>query len=156
MPDLAQIVAVYEGSDGNATKALYDTLHRLGPVGFVAANLFRAQKNSARAKVYRGRRYKGAAYDRKDWAIGNLARSLSDCGDQAGITWGWGEDDKQPFHKTVLYIDLPTGQVSFHTSARGAGPNYAGAWDGVPNASADRILRWVARVFRDCELGAVA
>jgi hypothetical protein len=40
----------------------------------------------------------------------------------------------------ILYIDLPTGQVSFHCPERGDGPDYAGSWDGVPEASRDRIV----------------
>jgi hypothetical protein len=73
---LERVLAVYEGSDGDATKALYAELEQLGPLGVVAAFLLRAQKNSARAKVYRGRRYRGAAYDRKQWAMDELATAL--------------------------------------------------------------------------------
>ena len=43
--------------------------------------------------------------------------------------------------------DLPTGQVSFHTAARGGGPEYAGDWDGVRDVAPMRIARWIAGVL---------
>jgi hypothetical protein len=147
MGDIAEILAVYKGSDGDATKALYARLEQLGPVGIVACNLFRAAKNSERAKVYRGRGHRGAAYDRKDWAIGNLAEALGAHAEGLGLVWGWGLDTAQPFHKDVLYVDLPTGQVSFHTSGRRDGPDYPGAWDEMQGQSAGRICSFVARVL---------
>jgi len=143
---LAHVVAVYEGSNGDATKALYERLEKLGPMGVVAANLLRAQKNSARAKAYR-RKFKGMAYDRKQWAMGNLATALAQHADALDLRWGWGDDPAQEFHRTVLYVDLPTGQVSFHTDMRGDGPDYPAAWDGIPGKSPERICRWAARVL---------
>jgi len=113
----------------------------------LAVNLFRAQKNSERAKVYRGRRHRSAAYDTKQWAMMNLCNALLHEAAAAGIGWGWGVDDKQPVHRHVLYIDLPTGQVSFHTGTRGEGPDYAGTWDGVADQAAPRILHWVAALL---------
>jgi hypothetical protein len=153
---IAEIYAVYDGSDGDATKALYERLEAIGPIGIVATNLFRAQKNSARAKVYRGGGHRGAAYDRKDWAIGNLAKALGEHAEALGIRWGWGLDPGQPFHKHVLYVDLVLGewsggQVSFHTAPRGDGPDYPGEWDQIPNASVQRILGFCARVLEAAE-----
>lgn len=144
---LARVVRAYSGSDGEATKALYDELTALGPAGLVATNLFRAHKSSIRAKVYRRGSSRRAAYDRKDWSIENLAIALSEHAEAFGVPWGWGIDDKQPFHKLVLYVDLPTGQVSFHTATRYRGPDYPGTWDGVPHQGADRICRWAARLL---------
>jgi hypothetical protein len=146
---LIEIMQVYEGSNGDATKALYDRLTALGPVGIVATNLFRAHKNSARAKVYRGGGYRGQAYERKQWAMDNLARELAAHGDVLQGAWGWAEDAKQEYHRWVLYVDLPTGQVSFHTAARGEGPDYTKPWDGVRDAGAGRICSWIAAVFRE-------
>lgn len=143
---LAQVYAAYNGSNGGATKALYARLEELGPLGRIAVNLFRAQKNSARAKGYR-RGYRGMAYDRKQWSIDNLSEILTEHAEHCSLPWGWGTDPQQPFHNVVLYVDLPTGQVSFHTDRRGDGPDYPGKWDGVPGKSADRIVRWVARVL---------
>jgi hypothetical protein len=85
MADLADILRVYNGSDGDATKALFERLEAIGPVGIVAMNLFRASKNSARAKVYRGGGYRGKAYDRKSWAIDNLAKVLGEHGAALGL-----------------------------------------------------------------------
>lgn len=143
---LVEIVRVYQGSDGAATRALHARLEELGGAGRIGAFLLRAQKASERAKVYRGGGYRAAAYERKDWALGELVAVLAAHGGDAGVGYGWGEDPAQPVHKHVLYVDLPTGQVSFHTGARHDGPDYAGAWDGRPGQSPDRILRWCARL----------
>jgi hypothetical protein len=67
---------VYAGSNGEVTRAYYAELERRGPLGMVAMNLFRAQKCSARAKVYRGRGFKRDAYDRKNWSLGLLCTYL--------------------------------------------------------------------------------
>lgn len=144
---LSYVLGVYGGPNGEATKALYERLEKLGPIGLVALNLFRAQKNSERAKAYRGRGYKGAAYDRKQWAMGNLDEALVGHADALGLRWGWGNDPGQAFHCCVLYVELPTGQVSFHTNIRGSGPDYPGEWDGVRGKSAERICRFVAQLL---------
>jgi len=154
MTDLADVIRVYQGSDGEATKRLYGELEQQhGRSGALAVNLLRAQKASERAKVYRGGirgrgSFKGMAYDKKQWAMDNLCKALA----QSDFTWGWGIDEKQEFHKHVLYVDLPTGQVSFHTGQRGEGPDYGKPWDGVRDQSPDRICRWVAGILvKGCE-----
>jgi hypothetical protein len=106
--------------------------------------------------MYRSGRHKGDAYARKDWSIRNLAERLAlheapetrlvDLGH-----FGWGIDTKlqergDPHHH-VLYVDIPTGQVSFHNGARYEGPDYPGEWDGMPGQGPDRICRWVARLL---------
>lgn len=135
---------VYRKSDGAMTRAFYADLERLGPAGVVALNLFRAQKCSDRAKKYRGGipgkgSYRDMAYQRKNWSMDNLCQVLIEHGAALGIRHGWKIDPQRSFHKWVLYVDLPTGQVSFHAERRGAGPDYAGEWDGV-RASAERII----------------
>lgn len=148
---LADVVTIYEGSNGDATKRMYDLLTELGPIGTIAVNLFRAQKASERAKVYRGGGYRGMAYDRKQWSIDNLSAALTEHAAGAGIQWGWGLDPIQEYHNVVIYVDLPTGQVSFHTSTRGKGPDYPGKWDGHRGASPGRICRWVAQLLSEKE-----
>lgn len=148
---LADLLFIWNGSDGEATKALYAQLETLGPIGLLAVNLFRANKASTRAKVYRGGvpgkgSYRGMAYDRKQWAMTNLCTVLTTHAAALDLRWGWKPDPAQPFHAWVLYLDLPTGQVSFHTAARGTGPDYAADWDGSRGVSTDRILRWIARI----------
>jgi hypothetical protein len=147
MTSIERVARVYEGSDGDATKGLYAELEQLGSIGVVAVNLFRACKTSERAKTYRRRSHKSASYDRKQWSMDNLAATLREHAGVLNINWGWGLDTKQEFHCWVLYVDLPTGQVSFHTAARGAGPTYGKPWDGVVGASAGRICSWVARLL---------
>lgn len=140
---------IYAGSDGRQTTALYHRLGTLGERGEVAINLFRACKCSSRAKVYRGRGYRDAAYDRKQWSLDNLSRVLQVHAIPLQICWGWKIDPRQDFHKWVLYVDLPhnIGQVSFHTENRGAGPDYPYDWDQVREASATRICKYVQQLL---------
>ena len=136
-----EISLVYNGSNGDATRALYAKLEKVGPLGVVALNLFRAPKTSSRAKLYRGRGYKDAAYDTKTWSLDNLVRVLI-AQDDLGIGFGWGRDEKAVGFENALYVEIPTGQMSFHTERRGDGPDYHGAWDGAAKTGPDRIRRW--------------
>ncbi len=111
---------VYAGSDGDLTRQFYERLQTFGPIGFIAVNLFRASKASARAKVYRGKpgrgqpSYRRLAYDRKSWAMDNLCQALQKHADPLGIGWGWKPDPSVPFgdeSSWVLYVDLPTGRL---------------------------------------------
>lgn len=157
MTDLATILGIYKGSNGDATRMLYRDLERRGPLGIIALNLFRACKCSERAKDYRpGPGYRSQAYARKDWSIRNLAHALAEqhALDLSPIIppFGWAIDEdlrqRQDPHHHILYVDLPTGQVSFHVGERAEGPDYAGQWDGVRDAAAERICRFVVNVFK--------
>lgn len=139
---------VFEGSNGDATKAYYAHLQTKGPAGIVAMNLFRAQKCSTRAKLYRGGGYKAQAYDRKEWSLGLLVDCLIEHGPALNITFGWGIDNGVfEGHKHVLYIDLPQGQVSFHGTARGKGPDYTKPWDGQRGQSPVRIIAFCDQIL---------
>lgn len=158
--DIFRLVKIYDASDGEATARLYSTLEGLGPVGVVAVNLFRASKASGRAKVYRGGvpgrgSYRSLAYSKKQWSLNNLCRVLSEHGDELGIRWGWKRDPDKQAHAWVLYVDLPTGQVSFHAAPRGQGPDYPGDWDGARGMSPARILSWIAKLMADAGVEAV-
>lgn len=150
-------LTVFEGSDGKLTMQYYAELMQRGPIGEVAMNLFRAQKCSERAKVYRGGlrgkgKFKDLAYERKTWSMDNLCKILAARAEELGITYGWKQDRNVLFNQQsswVLYIDIPTGQVSFHSPSRGKGPAYESDWDGIGN-SRNRILNFCDRVFR-CE-----
>jgi hypothetical protein len=143
---------VFNQSNGEVTRAFYAELEKRGPIGIVAKNLFRAQKTSTRAKLYRGRRFKSAAYDVKSYSMSELCVTLHCHGAELGITWGWKEDPSVPFGEEpshVLYVDLPgegRGQVSFHSPTRGFGPPYTGDWDGL-HLSATRILAFADAVM---------
>lgn len=147
-----EICKIFLGSDAAATMNLYSKLEEVGPRGVVAMNLFRALKASSRAKVYRGGNgrgsYRAQAYDKKNWSMTNLVRMLIDHGDDVGVPFGWGRDSKAIGFEHVLYVDLPTGQVSFHSDSRGDGLDYLGTWDGVRNASVDRCCRWCSQVLQ--------
>lgn len=149
---MTRAIDVYAGSDGEVTKRYYAELEKLGPIGLVAVNLFRAQKCSARAKVYRGGnsngRYRDQAYARKNWSIENLSAVLNQHAESLGIVYGWKLDSNQEFHNEVLYVELPGfGQVSFHSALRLTGPIYAGEWDGVHQSEA-RILAFCDSVMK--------
>lgn len=152
----ADILAVYAGSNGYATIALYKRLANHGPRGVIATNLFRACKCSERAKVYRGGQrgrgsYRSMAYDRKDWSLDQLCDALMNHAKAIDITWGVGLDESRDAsdpYRFVLYVDLPTGQVSFHGRPPRPGcPTYAGKWDGVRGEAPQRICRWVEGVL---------
>lgn len=147
-PELARVVRCYNGSDGDATRALYtDIQAEGGPLGQIAVCLMRAEKNSARAKVYRGPSI-GKAYETKQWSMDQLCRVLVECAEDYGIVWGWQADAAQAYHSMVLYVEMPGfGQASFHTRERGAGPDYPRRWDGLRGVTAERILRFAASVL---------
>lgn len=151
--DIGAVMRIYEGSDGEATKALYAKLEQCGDGGRIAMNLFRAQKASARAKVYRGGdgngSYRKQAYDRKQWALDQLCQALLDVHSKESLVafWGWQIDEAQPVHRWVLYVELFCGQVSFHTATRGLGPAYRFKWDGKRDVAAQRICHFVAFVL---------
>src|SRR5262245_36524538 len=97
MTDLADILRVYNGSNGEATRGLYRELETRGARGIIALNLFRAAKCAERAKLYRkGPGYKTEAYRRKDWSIKNLAETLvarRATGEAYhSLDYGWGTD----------------------------------------------------------------
>lgn len=155
--NFSELLSIYEGSDGNTTKLLYERLTKNhGALGDIAVNIFRAHKTSGRAKKYRGGGYRGMAYDRKDWSIRNLCRVLAECGAAHGIRYGWKVDHSREAHQWVIYVDLPTGQVSFHQAARGEGPDYPGEWDGVKMMGPTRICKWIEIILAggDHDLGA--
>ncbi len=145
---------VFQGSDPQVTKKYYAALAKRGPAGDVAFNLFRAQKSSTRAKRYRGGvrgvgSFSSLAYDVKERSLEQLCQTLEKHGKRLRIRFGWKQDagakfDGQP--RWVLYVDLPCGQVSFHSPERFRGDDYRGEWDGQ-HSSEERILEFCDCVF---------
>jgi hypothetical protein len=144
---------VFDGSNGGQTRSFCCALEKTGQLGKIAAELFRIQKASTRAKVYGGGikvkygkvSYRTLAYARKGDCLSALCYLLQ--ADNCGLTWGWGYDSKQQLAKCVLYIDLPLGQVSFHSTDRFAGPKYQGEWD-KEYKSEQRILSFCDKVLK--------
>lgn len=133
---------VYTGNDRTATRRLLSDLDLRGEQGKLAAALFRAQKASARAKEYRG--------DSVDYSYGRKAEQLTVICDLLsstanGLIWGWGQD-KSGNLTDVLYIDLPCGQVSFHSESRLVGPDYLKPWDSGQN-SAENVMEFASQVL---------
>lgn len=143
------VSAVYYGSNAANTRRLGTQLKSCGPMGELASLLFTAQKASSRAKCYRGiepacgRSFRDLSYERKQEALCQLAHLLDKHGTSLGIRWGWGKDDNPKMPDWVLYIDLPQGQVSFHSLIRFLGTNYEDNWDGH-DFSESRILEFCA------------
>lgn len=54
---------------------------------------------------------------------------------QDRFTWGWKEDPCPPPNGAAwaLYFDAEGKQISFHTFARGNGPDFPGEWNGIFN-----------------------
>lgn len=154
-------IEVFQGSAAEVTKAYYAELMKRGPAGVVAVNLMRAQKCSTRAKKYRGGirgmgSYRSMAYETKNLAMRNLCSCLSAHGKQLRIKFGWKQDPACVFGGSpswVLYIDLPQGQVSFHSPARLSSEDYVGEWD-RERKSEERIVAFCDSVFdREIERG---
>lgn len=147
---MKEIIAVYQGRNADATSALYARLREVGHAGVVAVNLLRVARNSEMAKGYRSRRSTAKAYDVKDWAIGELCRALAE---SEGVVrgWGWGRDEGTVNFESVLYVDLPTGQVSFHVRHRRDGPDYPGVWDGTRGTAMARICAFVWMIINGRE-----
>jgi hypothetical protein len=141
-------IEAFATSDGEVTKVFYAELLRRGPIGDLAVNLFRSQKKSTRAKAYRGK-FRGMGYEQKQWSMGNICTLLLAHGQEWGITFGWKPDPNVFFDmkaSQVLYVDLPQGQVSFHSPSRGLGPDYPRDWDRT-NKSAERVLAFCDSVM---------
>lgn len=154
----ADVVAIFQGSSGEATKSLYEQLVKRGrDGGVIAMNLFRAHKTSTRAKVYTGRantgeRFRDKAYATKQWSIDQLAAALVKNAAYYHIRWGWNIDANMAAigdpHEHVLYVDIPgVGQVSFHTDRRGVGPEYEHGWDGIRGMGGKRVCELAVRVL---------
>ena len=137
------------------TVMLYRLLVNLGPAGIVSVNLLRALQASQMAKVYPPQIGRRGHYDRKDWSLDNLCIVLGLNAKALGVVWGWGEDPERQAHRWVLYVELPTGQVSFHTAARGDGPDYPGRWDGQRGESSKRVIRYAASLLAPAAPSAV-
>lgn len=129
---------VFKKRDGNATVALCVELSKRGLLGAAAVCLYQAQYSSARAKTYR-RSSRSNSYERKNIALMRMPRWLS----RADIAYGWGYDATSINFEHVLYVELATGQCSFHSSERGDGPEFRGRW----NPEVDSMTS----VFRFCD-----
>jgi hypothetical protein len=140
--------SVFDGSDAVRTRKFLAHLEKQGQAARIAAALFRSQKASSKAKQYSGgiersngefHSYRSLSYQKKSRSLEELCSLL--LVDSAGIVWGWDRDDETPHAPHVLYLDLPTGQVKFHSVERLAGPDYLGNSDGERAAEA-RIIAY--------------
>ena len=149
---------VFDATDAALTRAYHSDLKRAGHRGHLAAALLKAQKASLRAKKYRGgilrgvASYSSLAYARKGEALAELCDILEAVTSSLVRSWGWKIDDGAAFAgqpaKWVLYVELPSGQVSFHNRHRLRGPDFPGEWDGA-RASVERICAFCDLVMEE-------
>ena len=83
--------------------------------------------------------YSDLAYQKKAEAVAALCEILST--DPCGMTWGWQHSSQKDYPPWVLYLDLPQGQVTFHSAERLTGPDYEGQWD-REHESEQRVLEF--------------
>lgn len=105
----------------------------------------KARKNTdhAASNYRRSRAARSSDYVRKQQRL----REACTHAQEAGVPFGWSRDDclDAPW---VAYFDLSTGQVSFHSPVREAGPDYLGQWDGKRSTLArlvDALLEYCNR-----------
>ena len=134
---------IFNQNNGDVTKAYYAEMNGKGFLGQLAVALFRAQKRSTAAKKYRGRQYRGAAYDVKNWSLGEICRIM--LASKYNFKWGWKPDPNTKGYPWVLYVDLPNGQCSFHSADRLQGPDYLGEWN-PGDGSEKNILKFCDNV----------
>ena len=133
---------VFHQQNGEVTKNYYAKMNSKGLPGQLAVALFRAQKRSTAAKKYRRGKFSHAAYDVKNWSLSEVCRILAVMqAFESAPRWGWKRDPKTSGYEWVLYVELPTGQCSFHSPERLNGPDYGGEWDGI-GMSQERICRY--------------
>jgi hypothetical protein len=138
-----EVARIFYASNASHTRQLHRRLEAHGCLGQIAAALLRAQKASSRAKLYRGE-HSGHAYSRKEQALRALCELLG--ANACGLSWGWKPDHDQDRAPQVFYLDLPNGQVSFHSPSRLSGPDYPGEWD-RSRASEQRIIAFAQSLF---------
>lgn len=134
--------AMKTGSGEKVVEFLFE-LGARAEQGAIASALFRAQNNSSRAK--RGRRGRRDRYSNKNEALAALVMSLDIFKQHK---FGWGYDEATIGYPHVLYVELPQGQVSFHSAKRFAGPIHDREWDSE-RASADRIAGYCDSVLQE-------
>jgi hypothetical protein len=83
------------------------------------------------------------AYEKKEWSMEQLCAALN----ESDIDHGWAVDETQEVHRHVLYVELPTGQVSFHTEKRLLGPEFSGRWDGIRDVASERIVSFANSIL---------
>lgn len=147
---MTKAIEVFKQNSGDVTKAYYAGLSQRGTSGELAVALFRAQKRSTAAKSYRKGKFRHAAYDVKNWSMSEVTRLLSANASKLGIQWGWKRDAGTPGYEWVLYVDLPAGQVSFHSASRLNGPDYQGDWD-RKKCSTERIIAYCDSIMATAE-----
>lgn len=140
----------YWGSDGALTLQAFAALLACGYNGELACLLFRAMKASTRAKVYRGGNgkdsYRKLSYDRKGESLALLCEFLTGC---SADCWGWKMDHSaQHNNRWVLYVELPNGQVSFHSEKRYSGPEFKGEWN-RDSHSEESVVTFCEEVIAD-------
>lgn len=139
-------IEAFESRNPSVTVAFQSSLLSRGVAGQLAFGVFRAQKRSTVAKGQRRGKYRRGCYDGKNEALKYVDSLMQIHARNLGLTWGWGIDRSQEYHSSVLYVDLPTGQCSFHSESSVSTTVYRGNWDRKSN-SRDAILAYCDEVL---------
>lgn len=120
--------------DAAVTVQYQDGLLKRGLCGQLAFGLFRAQKNSVKAKGYVRGVWRRGAYEVKNESIDYVDTLLQKHGEALKIKWGWKKDKECTNYEHVLYVDVfKFGQASFHASRPSSDKRYEGEWSGIKN-----------------------
>lgn len=144
-------IEAFNSRDPAVTVSFQNSLLGRGVRGQLAFGVFRAQKRSTVAKGQRKRKFRREAYDGKQEALVYVDRLLT-ANDGLVDDWGWAKDSQQNYHDQVLYVDLPTGQCSFHSDHSSSAKAYGGKWDRSVE-SKDSILAYCDEVLTLPEIG---
>lgn len=116
----------------------------------LAANFARTvtERNAAQAEVAELRKQKNDVYSERNKCVAVMLRMALQLGLKAGVGAHPASDANwEADWRTIVFIDLPTGQVSWHFHASELrllfdAPAYTGEWDG--HSTDEKYLRCVA------------
>ena len=116
---LTRVSETFHASNAPMSRQLCKELESKGPIGQLAAMLFKAEKANMQAKSYLGRSpvsgrpYRGYSFDRMREMLAKAIRLLDAHAKAMGTPWSWHREDKPGGPFWSLTIDLPTGRVAY-------------------------------------------
>jgi hypothetical protein len=131
--DFGDSIIGYELPESALRKTLLERKRPTDPATRLLTLLRQLFEINSEAKSYRSWHSTAVTrYGKKDHMLREACRlaAKQDC-----FVWGWKVDPDPPPNGAdwVLYFEKDGKQLSFHTFARGAGPDFPGEWDGQHN-----------------------
>ena len=149
---LTRVSEAFHASNAPMSRQLCKELESKGPIGQLAALLFKAEKARKQAKSYLGRApvsgrpYRGYSYDRMREMLAKAILLLEAHAVAMGMPWSWHREDKPGAPFWSLTIDLPTGRVAYRMPYLYAEPEYySGVEDDAENS--DQVTEFCAGVL---------